>query len=118
MLSIAMKTKPLGTRVDEAFDARISAMERGTGVARATIMRTAMEAVVDYYEEHGGISFPLKVIPTSHLPTVEQIVSGQAPPNPTPGRVPTEAEMRAAWERQQGSATPRPADQTPEILDE
>lgn len=97
---------------------RFSAVKRGTDLDQSTLIRGALEALCAYYEEHGSVAFPMQMRPRSSLPTVEEIVTHEAPSNPAQeeGRPPTGAEMQAAWLAwQQSKGLPRPASDTPEM---
>ncbi len=48
---------PRGTELKE----RIAAVVERTGVSESVLVIRAVEALLDYVEEHGGITFPIAV---------------------------------------------------------
>jgi len=64
-----MKTQTLSTRVDEKLVERLNRFEAQTGVEKASLVRVAITAALDFYEQNGSISFPLFIADATQRPT-------------------------------------------------
>jgi hypothetical protein len=64
-----MKTATLSTRVDEQLIARLDAFERTTHIERASLVRAAITAALDHYDQKKSLTFPLVVLDTAPPPT-------------------------------------------------
>lgn len=53
--------RQLGVRLDAVDSARLKRMEDATGVEAVSIARNALRAVLDYYEKHGRVVYPIVV---------------------------------------------------------
>lgn len=56
-----MKTQTLSVRVEAELIARIEKFEQSTGIERASLIRNAIIAVLNYHDEFNDITFPLAV---------------------------------------------------------
>lgn len=59
------QNRNLGIRLDAPLSARLEHFEQSTGVGAATLGRNALIAALDYFDQHGSISFPLRLIEAS-----------------------------------------------------
>lgn len=59
------QNRNLGIRLDAPLSARLEQFEERTGVGAATLGRNALIAALNYFENHGSISFPLLIIEAS-----------------------------------------------------
>lgn len=59
-----MKTKTLSFRLEVRLHEALDEMERETQVERANILRSLIVAAHAFYQEHGYIQMPFKVIAT------------------------------------------------------
>ena len=55
----------MGVRIDAETAARLARFERDAKVERLTLTRAALMAALDYFEQTGGISFPMRYAHTS-----------------------------------------------------
>lgn len=60
-----MKTETLSIRVESDLIARMKQFESRTGVEKATLVRAAVSAVLDFHEANGFITFPIEIVPTA-----------------------------------------------------
>jgi hypothetical protein len=67
-----MKTGTLSTRVDKDLLERLDKFERETLVEKASLVRASLTAVLDHYDQHGSIVFPLIVVDSTQRPTSEK----------------------------------------------
>lgn len=82
-----MKAKEarISVRVDPALKARIDSVCQQTGVDEPTLVRNCVEALCDYVEETGSVTFPLKVAPKKSvasvgvLPATDRIALNEKP---------------------------------------
>lgn len=58
------KNKIIGVRVDESTAARLELFEASTKVESVTLCRAALDAALNYFDEHNRISFPLEIRPS------------------------------------------------------
>jgi predicted DNA-binding protein len=78
----------VSVRVSAEIKKRLDALEQQTGLDESTIIRAAIEACLDYVEEHGEITLPLAVLPKSKSAAKPTLVSKHpaldpnAPPPP------------------------------------
>lgn len=63
-----MKTKTLSVRMDEAILVRVDRFEKNTGIERASLVRNAIQACLEFEERHGYIPFPVEIIPKRMTP--------------------------------------------------
>ena len=88
-----MKAKDarISVRVDPALKDRIDAVCQQTGVDEPTLVRNCVEALCDYVEETGSITFPLKISPKKSagiagaLPATDRVNLNE---KPAPYKVP------------------------------
>lgn len=72
-----MKTQTFSFRIESELMQRLENVEAGTGIERASIVRNAVLAVVNYHEEFGEITFPLVVISGRRKPVGKaKVISG------------------------------------------
>lgn len=57
-----LKDKTLGVRIDADTVQRLEEFQERTGVEPVTLTRNAMLAALDYFEEHGTIVFPIRMV--------------------------------------------------------
>lgn len=62
---MATKSQQLNVRIPEADYSRLAKMESLTGVEKVTLARVALIALLDYFDETGRVSFPLRVVETN-----------------------------------------------------
>jgi hypothetical protein len=55
--------RQVGIRFDAAANARLTRFEQSTGVEAVTLARNATLACLDFFEQHGYLSFPIVVVP-------------------------------------------------------
>lgn len=55
--------RQVGIRFDAAANARLTRFEASTGVEAVTLARNATLACLDFFEQHGYLSFPIVVVP-------------------------------------------------------
>lgn len=60
---MSIKSKVLGVRIDQATEKRLERFESVTKVEAVTLARAALDAALDYFDENGGIRFPLVIQP-------------------------------------------------------
>ncbi len=72
---MATKSRNLGIRLDSTLSGRLEACESNTGLEGVSLTRKTLEGALDYYEQHGELTFPLSVVPTSYLRKLEQLAS-------------------------------------------
>ena len=63
-----MKTKTLSVRVESKLIDDLELIEAKTMIERASIVRASLEAVRAFYEEHGYLQMPFKLVPSSAKP--------------------------------------------------
>ena len=50
-------------RLDDALNDRLEAMNAAVKINKAEVLRACVEALLDHFEAHGSISFPIRVVP-------------------------------------------------------
>jgi hypothetical protein len=55
----------LATRLKSPLKDKVANFEATTGVEGTTLVTNLLEAAMDYFAEHGSITFPLVVVPKS-----------------------------------------------------
>lgn len=58
-----MKTQTLSVRIEQNLIEDLDRLSDGTGIERATIVRSLLIAANKFYQEHGYLQMPLKVVP-------------------------------------------------------
>lgn len=56
-------SRNLGVRLDSITTSRLLALENSTGIDGVTVAREGLKAVLDYFEAHGQLIFPLQMMP-------------------------------------------------------
>lgn len=67
-----MKTKTLSVRMEESILARVDRFEKKTGIERASLVRNAIQACLDFEEHNGFIQFPVEIIPKRINPPLKK----------------------------------------------
>lgn len=67
------KEPRISVRVDAQLKSRIEAVVAGTGIDEATLVRNCLEALCDYVEQTGSITFPLQVTPREKKPVASVV---------------------------------------------
>jgi hypothetical protein len=60
---VSVKTKIIGVRVDENTERRLAKFEEKTLIESVALARAAIDASLNFFEEHGYIHFPLEMQP-------------------------------------------------------
>jgi predicted DNA-binding protein len=60
---MSLKSKVIGIRVDEPTEQRLQKFEARTRIDTVTMVRAAMESVLDYFESNGSVEMPFATIP-------------------------------------------------------
>lgn len=58
-----MKTKVLSVRLEEFYVEFLEELESSTHIERANILRALISAAKAYYDEHGFLQLPLRIVP-------------------------------------------------------
>lgn len=54
--------RTLGVRLDEHDTKRLEQFEKATSIEGVSLARASLKASLDYYEQHGEISVPIKLV--------------------------------------------------------
>jgi hypothetical protein len=87
---VSKNARQLGLRLDERDAARLAAFER-TGVEGVSLARAALQACLNFFEEHGYLSLPLEIQPHS----VKQAAPSSVKSGPASKSTATSADSRS-----------------------